>query len=215
MVKTHLSFKVALAVFLLAALSIAGVGMYIGSLWHVSDAPNTVFLTFDDGPSNNTLEVLRILDENDAKATFFVLGDNVREHEDITKQIVREGHAIGSHSMSHCVLCGHPEAKESKELIESVTNTTVKYFRPPRGYITPSAYIDARRAELTIVMWDVYPRDYAKGPDYVRSYILDKSTSGSIIVLHDGPGDRSGMLGVLPDIIKGLRSRGFEFSTLD
>ena len=144
-----------------------------------------VFLTFDDGPNEYTLEILEILKSFNAKATFFVCGKNCQKHPEILKKIFENGHSIGNHSFSHSLkffFDFEREIEETNEVIREIIKTKVKIFRPPWGILTPwlKNYLLKRKYE--IVLWDLDSRDW-KGK--ISENIFEKTKPGSILLFHD------------------------------
>ncbi|RMF05062.1 polysaccharide deacetylase family protein [Candidatus Woesearchaeota archaeon] len=210
------------AVFALLAI-IAGfeIAAYAGAfgrvVWHVDTKDKVLFLTFDDGPSENTRAVLDILRENGVKATFFVVGKQAATHPDAVRAILKEGHGLGVHSMTHPWLWKNAseEIVLSKMLTENIAGSKVSLFRPPHGFMTPFVALEAEENNLTVVMWNVFPYDYKRGADEIISKVEEKIKPGSIIVLHDGPGNRSEMIEALPRIIAIAKSRNYSFGLLE
>ncbi|MBR9677034.1 polysaccharide deacetylase family protein [Candidatus Woesearchaeota archaeon] len=177
----------------------------------------TVFLTFDDGPSQNTLEVLEILKKHNVSATFFLIGQNALENPTITKQIVAQTHSIGVHSMTHPYLFNnnHGELSNAKTIIENITNQKVALFRPPYGFRTPTTIKTAKNLNMTVITWTIFPRDYKNSKDVIIKTVLDNLGPGAIIVLHDHTGNRNNTLEALPIIIEQSRIQGYQFKVLN
>ncbi len=130
-------------------------------LRRVSDFPKSVFLTFDDGPDPvGTPQVLETLRRHSAKATFFVIADCARRHRDILRDILREGHSVGNHSLDHAYRNywrGVPALKEwvtSADSILRAEGVEPVGFRPPAGVMTPNLRIALRELGQPVVMWN-------------------------------------------------------------
>jgi len=195
---------------------------------HRTDVPcpsgPCVALTFDDGPSSEiTPQVLDILRDKDAKATFFLVGRKVEQHPDLARRMAREGHAIGNHTYSHpplfCFLSPRrlrEEIERAQEAIGRVTGAAPRHFRSPVGLRHPILKLALRRAALDLVLWRLRTYDtLSPKPEALRRRILDRVRPGAIVLLHDrrGPG-AAAMLAALPDVIDGLRARGYRLVTV-
>jgi peptidoglycan/xylan/chitin deacetylase (PgdA/CDA1 family) len=186
-----------------------------------------VALTFDDGPSVYTPQILDTLAKYDIKATFFMIGRNVESRPDIARRIVAEGHAIGNHTYTH-PLWGpaEPPAMFKKELdktaiaLQRATGVRPVYFRPPHGWRSPWMMGLARRQGYTVVTWTVSPDDWLSiNAKTIRNRVLSKSCGGAIILLHDGlevnqDPKRIETVIALPAIIASLKERGYHFVTI-
>ncbi len=189
-----------------------------------------VAFTFDDGPHPKyTSKVLDILKEDDVKATFFLVGKKAEENIEVVRRIVKEGHQIGNHSMSHIHLLSLQiersqikEMEECQSVIFDTTGISPPYYRPPMGYKTPSTQMAAKRLGLTIVGWDIKGWDiFQTDPEKIASSILNRVRRGSIILLHDSSSvkgkstDRTPTIDALPILISGLKARGLKPVTLE
>jgi peptidoglycan/xylan/chitin deacetylase (PgdA/CDA1 family) len=185
--------------------------------------PNAVALTFDDGPwPDSTGKVLGILAKARVKATFFLVGRQVQKHPEIARDELRAGMTLGSHSYSH----PQPFGALSKEDIDreidqgraalSKLGVRTSLFRPPGGAIPPVVVSAARARGLRTVVWTVDPDDWQRGTtaDQIVQRVLQQTKPGSIVLLHDGGGDRSATVEALPRIIDGLKKRKLAFVTL-
>ena len=191
---------------------------FFGDVLYRGDSEsNKIALTFDDGPGEQTKEILNILKENNVTATFFVIGNNINLRQGIIEEINNDNHEIGVHTMTHPFLLKNNkyELTENKLQIENLTNKTVKYFRPPYGFRTLTTMSVAKKLDLTTVLWNVFPRDYSSTSDQIIKRVLRNTKSGSIICLHDGPVNRNETVKALPVIISELRNKDFEFVSLD
>jgi peptidoglycan/xylan/chitin deacetylase (PgdA/CDA1 family) len=185
--------------------------------------PNAVALTFDDGPwPDSTPRVLAILRQERVPATFFLVGQQVRRHPDLLQQEVQAGVTFGTHSFSHPQPFGQlPDAAIAQEIdqgLAALADNGVRtgLFRPPGGAIAPAVLSSARRRGLRTVLWTVDPADWRRGtrPEQIVQRVLAATGPGSIVLLHDGGGDRSATVAALPQIIKGLKQRKLAFVTL-
>lgn len=148
-----------------------------------------VAITFDDGPSSYTPKLLDFLQENDIKATFFIVGNRISSYKSTTQRIVNEGHELGYHSYSHknhrdlTTAKIQSDFKTSCEIVEELTGATFTLWRAPGGAIN-SRVLDA--IDLPHIMWTVDTLDWKyRNVDHVYNAILKNSDDGEIILLHD------------------------------
>ncbi|MGC9669677.1 polysaccharide deacetylase family protein [Planosporangium sp. 12N6] len=182
-----------------------------------------VALTFDDGPvPRYTGLILDVLRRYEVPATFFCVGMNAAAHPDALHRMVDEGHTVGNHTWSHPFLpeLTRPQLLEqlerTNEAIEKATSATPTLFRPPYGSRTPEVLEWLHPVGATMVLWDVEPVDWAMpGTETIVRRVLDTTRNGSVILLHDGGGNRSQVVQALPHIIEGLRERSFRFVAAD
>jgi peptidoglycan-N-acetylglucosamine deacetylase len=209
------------------AASAAAIGALTVAKGCVSHGPRDrkeVSLTFDDGPlPPYTGQILDILESYGACATFFCVGLNASAHTGETARMRAQGHALGNHTWSHPFL---PELSRP-QLIEQIDRTRQTIaeatggrgpalFRPPYGSRTPEVVSWLAGIESTIVLWDVEAADWAlPGADAIAEIVLGQARAGSVVLLHDGGGDRSQTVAALPAIIEGLLERGFRFVLVD
>lgn len=175
-----------------------------------------VYLTFDDGPiPEETPWVLDTLDRYGIKATFFLVGDNVRRHPELLEEIKRRGHSWGNHTMHH--LQGFKEMSKHyyRDIIEADRLIGSVLFRPPHG-IMRWKQARAIKKHFNIVMYDLVTRDYSSrmSPEQVLNNVKRYARNGSIIVFHDSIKASRNMRYALPRAIEWLASRGYEFDKL-
>lgn len=187
------------------------------AIWRIKHrGRKVVYLTFDDGPiPEETPWVLDTLDRYGIKATFFLVGDNVRRHPELLAEIKRRGHSWGNHTMLH--LQGLKESPttflrditEADELIES------PLFRPPHGIMWWSQARVIKR-HYNVVMYDLVTRDYSRKmtPERVLENVKRYARNGSIIVFHDSLKASRNMRYALPRAIEWLREQGYEFEKI-
>ncbi|WP_154655948.1 polysaccharide deacetylase family protein [Fortiea contorta] len=181
-----------------------------------------IALTIDDGPwPNTTTQMLDILKQNDVKATFFWVGQALQANPDIAKRVVAEGHAIGNHTWHHWYQQMNPATAQSEiertaQLIQSTTGVQTTLFRPPGGVLNNGLATYAKSQKYAVVMWsqtsaDTDPR--AKPQVFVKNVLRD-AKPGSIVLMHDGGGDRRRTVQALPQIISKLKQQGYRFVTV-
>lgn len=191
--------------------------IYKNVIWNIPNNSNTIYLTFDDGPTEEiTGKTLEILKKCNVPATFFCLGNQVQKNPVLFQRIKEEGHSIGNHSFSHIKGWNSSndayinDVKKAGNLIKS------RLFRPPYGKIKRNQ-LAKLTAEYKIVMWDVLPGDFSpkKTVQDIIKNTVDNVESGSIIVLHDNTNCGAKMNKALPEIISVLKDSGFVFSSLE
>lgn len=174
-----------------------------------------VALTFDDGPSIYTPELLDILKKEDVKATFFVLGKSASVQKNILKRIATEGHNIGNHSYDHKDFRKISESEARKqisltdEIIKEITGEKPKYFRFPYGAHTKENLAMVGRP---VMMWSVDPLDWKhKDINHLVKAMSNPDPQG-IILAHD---IHKTTVQAIPQVIKNLKAKGFHIVTLD
>ena len=191
--------------------------LYPSAIWRMNPKERAVYLTFDDGPiPEATPFILDVLDRYGVKATFFMVGDNVRKYPELKDEIERRGHRLGNHTFNHIggFQCSSRDfldnAYKADELIHS------HLFRPPRGWMRWAQYMRLRK-KFTIIMWDLVTRDYSRlltADDVVRN-IKNYTRSGSIITFHDSLKSIDKLRTALPESIEWLQQQGYEFRLFD
>lgn len=191
--------------------------IYPRALWRMDKHVKAVYLTFDDGPIPEiTPWVLDLLDRYRMKATFFLVGDNVRKHPEEYRMIVEQGHRVGNHTYNHIqglyYLSKHylANVEKANELIHT------DLFRPPHGFMRWTEYMILRN-KYRMVMWDVVTRDYSKRLDGAEVFEKVKKyvRNGSIITFHDSLKSERNMKYALPRSIDWLLEQGYEFKIFD
>ena len=180
----------------------------------------TVALTFDDGPSQYTPQVLSVLERNHVNATFFVIGDQVASRAAYVRRELRDGDVVGDHTWSHANVSGggalaRGQLQSALGAIQRVSGFRTCVFRAPYGAVSGALFSVASQLGLTTIQWNVDPRDWARpGVDAIVSNVLANVRPGYIVIMHDGGGPRSQTVAALPRIIRTLRSRGYTFDTI-
>ncbi|GAB2488185.1 polysaccharide deacetylase family protein [Nocardiopsis aegyptia] len=171
-----------------------------------------VALTFDDGPGEHTEELLDMLQEYDATATFYVLGSLVEEFPQVLERTAAEGHEIGNHSWKHDDLTGLSEGGVAKDLertnraVEEVIGSEPLTLRPPYGALNGTV---RRSADMPIILWDVDTLDWqSRNTAAISDHALAHSVPGSVVLFHD---IHRTSVDAIPAVLEGLHRQGYHF----
>ncbi len=184
------------------------------------DAP--CHLTFDDGPyPETTPRLLELLEEHDAKATFFFTGSNIERYPDLVKQAANAGHQIGNHTYRHLPPLFIPKGLFEKEvdatslLIQNATGKAPEVFRPPYGLIDHDKASVLAERNLQCVYWGITAEDWNEVPvpEIVRR-VIRQTKAGSLIVLHESRIRSRQCIKSALEIVKWSRSRGLRFERI-
>ncbi|UPZ16821.1 polysaccharide deacetylase family protein [Flavobacterium humidisoli] len=199
----------------------------ISSNYHVKafcsnplETQKKIALTFDDGPSEFTLEVLALLKKYNSKATFFCIGKNIEKHPKIIKQIIEEGHLVGNHSYSHSKFFDFYNAKQIREeiqktdeLLEKYTSKKINFFRPPYGVTTPSIRRALNVTGHKTIGWNIRSLDGGtKNQDLIFNWLIKHISPGGIVLLHD-TGKHSVL--VLEQFLQFLEQNSYEVISIE
>ncbi|MER3409136.1 MAG: hypothetical protein C4306_03320 [Thermoleophilia bacterium] len=187
--------------------------------------PQAVALTFDDGPSHYTRAVLAVLRRLRARATFFVVGELAARRPALVRAELGAGMAVQSHSYSHPYRPPfdrqprpriRAEIERTKALLDRL-GARASLFRPPGGAFSPYVLEAAGAAGQRVVLWSVDPQDWrpSASPGEIARRVLRAARPGSIVLLHDGGGNRSATVKALPAIIRGLRRKGLKLALIE
>ncbi|MEZ2225553.1 MULTISPECIES: polysaccharide deacetylase family protein [unclassified Microcoleus] len=183
-----------------------------------------VAITYDDGPyPPYTNQLLDVLDRYQVKATFFEIGRNIEKHPEIVPRIIARGDELANHSYSHKDMMFKPRefllaeiSKTDKLLRDLGVKQDSISFRPPWGrrFLVLSYLLSQMHKKL--IMWDVDSQDYEKTHtvEDIANQVINHVRSGSIVVMHDGGGDRSKTVAATEIIVKTLQSQGYKFKTV-
>lgn len=186
------------------------------SMWRIPMKEKSVFLTFDDGPIPEvTPWVLDLLDQYEIKATFFMVGDNVRKHPETFQEVIKRGHSVGNHTMHHLQGAKVRTRRYIKDIAEAHMLIKSPLFRPPHGFIRWKQAA-AIKANMRIIMYDLVTRDYSKklSGDEVLENVKRYTRNGSIIVFHDSLKAKKNLRYALPKAIEWLKQNGYKFLPL-
>jgi peptidoglycan-N-acetylglucosamine deacetylase len=221
----------------IAALAIAGGGvlawgargrsssLFAPSVYRGDRSRRAVALTFDDGPTRGTLELLDVLDHFGVRGTFFQCGAQVQRQSDVAREVAAGGHEIGNHTHNHAHLhlrSGrfiHDEIARAQDTIVSITGRTPRLFRAPYGVRWVGLRAAQRSFGLLGVMWTAIGRDWRLPAREVSRRILSGAAPGSIICLHDGreltpDPDISNTIAAVKSTVPILLDMGFRFETV-
>jgi len=181
-------------------------------------------LTFDDGPhAQGTPAMLAILAAADVRATFFLVGEQVRRNPSLAREILQAGHGIGLHCYRHRNLLRltprqvREDLQRAQEIIEVNAGRTPELYRPPYGIANAAALRVARARGWRTLLWSQWGRDWETGatPQSIAARLTDGAGDGSVLLLHDAddysaPGSWRHTVAALPAVIDTMRARGLE-----
>ena len=184
----------------------------------VNSGGKVIALTFDDGPGPYTAQLLDILDQHGAKATFFLIGSKVSGQANVVRSIHARGHQLGNHSWSHPELPKLPvgqiagEIDRTNDAIKQATGVTPTVMRPPYGAVNGTVLEQLRLRGMSSILWSVDTRDWAdRNSDIVCSRAVAGARPGAIILMHD---IHQTSVGAVPCILSALKQQGYSFVTV-
>ncbi|TQR14232.1 polysaccharide deacetylase family protein [Psychrobacillus soli] len=191
-------------------------------LWDIKTEEKVIALTFDDGPhSTYTTQILDLLAQYDAKATFFVIGERAEKMPDIILKMGQAGHEIANHTYSHPYNITSEKLKDelekTNEIIHDITGSYPLFYRPVGGSYDDSIINTAVENGYRVVMWSWHQdtKDWTSpGVDKIVSTVLSGAKPGNIVLFHDAGGDRSQTVKALEEILPELEKQGYEFVTI-
>ena len=184
-------------------------------VWRKESSEKNIWLTFDDGPTPEvTPFILSVLKEENIKATFFLVGEQIEKYPTLFQSIITDGHIVANHSYSHkngWITCNKKYFTDIEKCQKLMPNN--KLYRPPYGKIT-TAQISLLKEKYKIILWDVLSWDFSKKttPKRVKQNVIRNTKEGSIIVFHNNHNSYKN-LGILKETLQELKKKGFEFST--
>lgn len=176
-----------------------------------------VYLTFDDGPIPSvTPWVLDVLDRYEIKATFFMVGDNVRKYPELLEEVLRRGHSVGNHTFHHLQGAKIDTASYLQDIAEADRILGTRLFRPPHGWLRRKQ-AKALGKRYKIIMYDLVTRDYSRhlNAEMVVENVKKYARPGSIIVFHDSLKSWPRLQKALPEAIDWLIANGYRFSKFE
>lgn len=186
------------------------------ALFRLATIRKIVYVTFDDGPIPEvTPWVLDTLDSFGVKATFFMVGDNVKRNPYLIREVRRRGHAVGNHTMHHLKGAGVTTSRYIADVKEADKLIGSPLFRPPHGWLRWKQAATLKH-EYTLVMYDLVTRDYSRHltADDVVDNVKHYTRPGSIIVFHDSLKSIPRLKEALPRSLEWLIKEGYGFACL-
>ena len=184
----------------------------------VNSGGKVIALTFDDGPGPYTAQLLDILDQHGAKATFFLIGSKVSAQADVLRRMHSRGHQLGNHSWSHPELPKLPvgqiagEIDRTNDAIKQATGVKPTILRPPYGAVNSAVLEQLRLRGMSSILWSVDTRDWAdRNSEIVCSRAVAGAHPGAIILMHD---IHQTSVGAVPCILSALKQQGYSFVTV-
>ncbi len=185
---------------------------------------NKIALTFDDGPHPKyTLQILNILKKYNIKATFFVIGINVKNYGEALKAVKLDGHQIGNHTFTHEYINGklpqkiYEDIKDCRDIVRDMCDVETTVFRPPGGIMSDDIYVSGSDIfnGYDIIYWTLDTMDWAhRSPNEISDYVISNVKSGDIILMHDYIGENSPTPQALEIMLPRLIELGYEFVTV-
>ena len=180
-----------------------------------------IALTFDDGPGPFTPQVLSVLERENAPATFFEVGSLERYFHASTSQEIANGYPIGDHTETHAPLSHLPAAEQQAQILQQTSKAGAygapfpRMFRPPYGLFNSTTLSLLRSYRMLMVLWTIDTEDYKRpGVSLIVRRVLAGARPGAIVLMHDAGGERSQTIAALPQIVAGLRARGYRLVTV-
>lgn len=195
--------------------------LFGGLTYQVETENKVVALTFDDGPTENVDQILPLLDQYKAKATFFLIGNDIEKHPEEAKKLVEAGHQIGNHTYSHKrMVLKSPsfikeEIEKTDELIRKSGFKGEIDFRPPYGKKLAGLPYYLNKHNRETIMWTLEPETYYTSADEKVNYVVENIKPGSIILLHPMYDQTDGTIQVIEEILRELTNEGYTFVTVD
>ncbi|MCO4798608.1 MAG: polysaccharide deacetylase family protein [Colwelliaceae bacterium] len=185
-----------------------------------------VALTFDDGPSMYTTKIINKLNSYNIKATFFMVGTAIKKHPELVKSIHQQGHLVANHSWDHSNANEHQSIEKywenqilaTNDLLEKITGVVPKLFRPPFGSTTDKKVEKLIEKKMKTVIWSIDTQDWNDDTNTTKniaSLAIKHIHPESIILMHDGGGNRQGTVNALDEIIQHYRQLDYQFVTVD
>lgn len=182
-------------------------------------AGKVLYLTFDDGPGDETVELLDVLHEHDAKAVFFALGQNLAADTDLGRRIVAEGHVLANHTWTHEDLTGldangrEQELGHTAELLDRLGSDS-RCVRPPYGATDDDVARDLTARGMSQVLWNIDTEDWTRPGAAVIADRLMQAGSGDVVLMHDGGSDRTQTVEALRQALPRLAAEGYSFDVV-
>ena len=189
---------------------------YPDAVFRVPGEKKVAYLTFDDGPiPEATPWVLDVLDSYRVKATFFMVGDNVRKYPHLYEEVIRRGHKVGNHTMHHLQGLKVTTEEYLSDIAIAADYIKSRLFRPPHGRIKFSQIRNLKK-NFKIVAWTVISYDWDKSlsPDDCYENVIKNASDGSIVVFHDSEKAVNNMIPALTKVLEYYTDKGYTFEKL-
>jgi peptidoglycan-N-acetylglucosamine deacetylase len=194
-------------------------------VWEITTDEKVIALTFDDGPNPfYTPQILVLLKEYGARATFFVTGMQVQKYPELAKRQVQEGHELGNHMYSHPKISRlatdqirQELAQTERSIIAATGQKPPLLFRPPGGYIDQTVVDVAKHAGYIVVLWSFHQdtQDWKRpGVRKIVRKVVDHANGDDIVLFHDHGGNRGQTVRALKQILPSLQKQGYRFVTV-
>ncbi|ACL74952.1 polysaccharide deacetylase family protein [Ruminiclostridium cellulolyticum] len=181
-----------------------------------------IYLTFDEGYENGyTGQILDTLRDNNVKAAFFITGPYLKEHQDLVRRMVEEGHTVGNHTIHHPSLPEKNDTQIEEEVVgldrafSEKFGVRMNFLRPPKGEYSERTLSITSKLGYCNLFWsfayDDWYRDRVRGPEYTYKVVMRNLHNGEVMLLHAVSKDNADALGM---IIKGARENGYEFGNV-
>ncbi len=191
-------------------------GLFPSFTWRMPTQAKEVFLTFDDGPvPGTTAWILDTLEQYNAKATFFCVGENVEKNPELFQEIKDKGHKVGNHTYNHLAGWSTDNIEYFHNIRKCARLVDSDLFRPPYGKMKPSQ-VQFLERHYKIVMWDILSGDFDEEmtPERCVQNVVKNVRPGSIVVMHDNYKSFQVLKASLPIILEQLTEAGYTFSSI-
>ena len=190
---------------------------YPNRIWQMPNKHKVIYLSFDDGPHQHiTPQVLSMLEDYQAKASFFCVGDNVRKYPEVFSNIIQRGHAVGNHSFHH--LNGWKTDKQAyvNDIVKANALIQSNLFRPPNGRLKSNQAKTLISHGYEIVMWTLLSSDYDEqlSKEKCAERLLKKIRPGAIVLFHDSDKAKRNMIYALERLLYEGTRQGYRFEAL-
>ncbi|MDP4181977.1 MAG: delta-lactam-biosynthetic de-N-acetylase [Bacillota bacterium] len=193
-------------------------GLYLGDT-----NKKEIYLTFDEGYENGyTGKILDTLRDNNVKAVFFITGPYLKDHQELVRRMIEEGHEVGNHTINHPSLPEVDDKRLEEELVgldrafHEKFGKNMKYLRPPKGEYSERTLFISQNLGYRNLFWsfayDDWYKDKIRGPEYAKDIVLRNLHNGEVMLLHAVSKDNAD---ALDSIIKGAREKGYEFGDIN
>ena len=198
-------------------LTVCAVLILTAGMWSAEPETRKIALTFDDGPHPvYTEEMLKVLEQEQVPATFFLLGENAEQYGEQVRMIAEQGHLIGNHTWRHVQVTSLPKEEAEEEilavssLVEKLTGNGTSYVRPPFGIWDPEL---EEELDMIPVLWTIDTLDWTtQNVDWIVEKTVQDAGENDIILMHDS---YESTVQAAERIIRRLKAEGFEFVTVD